>query len=579
MEEGWPALFASKVLPQLLSVEDSFADLYDPEVGRPNWGVARMLGVLVLQELHGLHDQAAVDALSYDVRWHRALDIGMEGAYLSRRSLVAFRSKLVQTDPRAERMRKVFETLLASSLSDLGIVVRSVRLDSTHTCSNIMTRGRLDLFMSALGGSVRVVKRVAPAMYARVPADIVEACVAHHDGSFGGVSVNEARNRLPKVALWMVQVRDLFAAAPELTATEEFQLLARVISEHIRVGSSGGVVCVGEEGGSGDGSSGAGTPPEPAPEGPPSVPEGPASSASPPSEPTHEAAQAGAALREERDANAAAESPADAVTAAALPVVEVVKPAFPAATLQSVHDPDAGYGKKGVGYQLQIAETCDHDGVRLIVDYDVHSASVSDHGQAELSADRLERRNLKPERVYADTGYVSGPSLAAFRDRGIELHGPVNTATLSPDMVTRTSWRRDPETGLLAACPEGHPVTRHAERTVEGQRKPHAFVDGEKCRSCPIASRCQARPSKGMREYAIEDTVAMQLRDERYALQRTEEWRESYSIRSGVESTMSELKRKHGLRRLRVRRIPRVRIAVATKIIACNVKRMLARWR
>lgn len=82
-----------------------------------------------------------------------------------------------------------------------------------------------------------------------------------------------------------------------------------------------------------------------------------------------------------------------------------------------------------------------------------------------------------------------------------------------------------------------------------------------------------------MREYAIEDTVAMQLRDERYALQRTEEGRQSYRIRSGVDSTTFDRKRKHGLRRLRVGRIPRVRIAVATKIIACNVKRMLARWR
>ena len=36
-----------------------------------------------------------------------------------------------------------------------------------------------------------------------------------------------------------------------------------------------------------------------------------------------------------------------------------------------------------------------------------------------------------------------------------------------------------------------------------------------------------------------------------------------------------ELKRTHGLRRLRVRRLPRVRFAVATKIIACNVKRMV----
>lgn len=38
---------------------------------------------------------------------------------------------------------------------------------------------------------------------------------------------------------------------------------------------------------------------------------------------------------------------------------------------------------------------------------------------------------------------------------------------------------------------------------------------------------------------------------------------------------MSELKRGHAMGRLRVRRLPQVRLAVACKVIACNVKRWL----
>ena len=43
--------------------------------------------------------------------------------------------------------------------------------------------------------------------------------------------------------------------------------------------------------------------------------------------------------------------------------------------------------------------------------------------------------------------------------------------------------------------------------------------------------------------------------------------------RSGIEATMSELKRGHGMGKLRVRRASKVCFAVACKVIACNIKR------
>jgi Transposase DDE domain len=58
-----------------------------------------------------------------------------------------------------------------------------------------------------------------------------------------------------------------------------------------------------------------------------------------------------------------------------------------------------------------------------------------------------------------------------------------------------------------------------------------------------------------------------------YSKQQTTEWKEQYKIRSGVEATMSELKRKHGMGKLRVRRTAKVCFAVACKVIACNIKR------
>ena len=57
--------------------------------------------------------------------------------------------------------------------------------------------------------------------------------------------------------------------------------------------------------------------------------------------------------------------------------------------------------------------------------------------------------------------------------------------------------------------------------------------------------------------------------------QTTPEFRKRYANRAGIEATNSELKRGHGLGWLRVRRHPRVKLAVVLKVIACNVKRFL----
>ena len=40
-----------------------------------------------------------------------------------------------------------------------------------------------------------------------------------------------------------------------------------------------------------------------------------------------------------------------------------------------------------------------------------------------------------------------------------------------------------------------------------------------------------------------------------YALQQTTAWKDRYKIRSGIEATNSELKRAHGIGRLKVRRL------------------------
>ena len=111
----------------------------------------------------------------------------------------------------------------------------------------------------------------------------------------------------------------------------------------------------------------------------------------------------------------------------------------------------------------------------------------------------------------------------------------------------------------------------------------HAIFDGDTCRQCSLLNRCPVRaPNHRRKGCKLRDTVGdfrlaitpeMILRDKMYSIQQTTEWKNRYSIRSGIEATNSELKRSHGLARLRVRKAAKVCFAVACKVIACNIKR------
>lgn len=234
----------------------------------------------------------------------------------------------------------------------------------------------------------------------------------------------------------------------------------------------------------------------------------------------------------------------------------------------------------GPGYEAQIVETCNNEGTALIIDFEVHRSVFSDHGKAADALQRLEQRDLAPSTLYADSGYISAAAIEDATKVGLDLHGPVNEGPLKSQaqILGRDQWQVDPETGRLSHCPQGHPVLRHAQRTnPSGDVRLHAYIHGQNCRSCPVASTCLARPPNNGKKghYHIEDAPELQLRDRRITEQRSEPWKQKYRIRAGIEATNSELKRRHGLEQLRVRRLPRVRLAVTAKLAACNIKRWM----
>jgi hypothetical protein len=137
----------------------------------------------------------------------------------------------------------------------------------------------------------------------------------------------------------------------------------------------------------------------------------------------------------------------------------------------------------------------------------------------------------------------------------------------------------------VVQCPQGHKPVDHQRRSSNNKKGSalHAIFNGDVCRACSKLRQCPVRgPNNRQRgcdlrnsngQFRLEITAKLRLRDQMYADQQTDAWKKRYKIRSGIEATMSELKRSHGIGKLRVRRSSKVSFAVVCKVIACNIKR------
>jgi len=510
----------------LLESEEELSALYCSDNGRPNWSIARMLGICILQELRDMDDQSALDSLSFDARWQHALGLEPEEAYLSRRSLVDFRSRLVKVDPEMKMLRSVFNKIGDAAIDDLKISTREQRLDSTIITSNISTFGRLDLFKKTLVKFLNWLSKEQPERFKTLGKPMRNWYRKLDDkGWFGSVAKlkqPKKRELLSTLATWMYEIETRFSPDKAVNSEEPYLLVKRLLAEHCEIATIG-------------------------------------------DEDIH------SGNHDDGDDN-----DDDGDGAEKIKVRGKVR--NPSTSLQSPHDPDAGYsGHKGPGYFAHITETCNNETTEIITDFFVVPASI-DMNQDKTAIDNLIAANKQPEFLYEDAGYISGHGLLDAENRGTKLMAPIPLKNQSADAICRDQFQFDGD-GYCISCPEGHAPVRHGMRTSSSKPNQalHAFFDADKCDNCKINARCMIRPANNRlgKTCHIEIDPALVAKDRAKAAQ-DQEWWNRYKIRSGIEATISELKRVTGIGKLRVRRMPRVTLAVGFKVTACNVKRWIA---
>jgi transposase len=250
------------------------------------------------------------------------------------------------------------------------------------------------------------------------------------------------------------------------------------------------------------------------------------------------------------------------------------------------HDPGVRIGQKRGHYwwgdKVHVTETITEpptaDGtapadpagqVRFITDVTTSPAPSGD-GQA-LAAIRahLADRALMPEEQVVDSGYVSGKHLAESEADGIDLVGPP-LADTSKNGFKLALFTIDRE-AKQAVCPAGQVATNVRVRTErDGSASIQIRFPAEVCNACPLKPQCTTSTSG--RSLSVSEHYERLVA--RRAEAQTPAFRDKLKTRAGIEATLSELVRRHGLRRHRYRGDAKRHFEHLLKAAACNLKRL-----
>jgi len=250
--------------------------------------------------------------------------------------------------------------------------------------------------------------------------------------------------------------------------------------------------------------------------------------------------------------------------------------------LTSPYETDAHYGNKSqvewIGYRVHLTETCDPDLPQLIVNVETTPASPPDHTATMQVHDSLAQNDVLPAEHLMDGGYVTAEYLATCQSQyEVDIIGPVHP---------NTNWQSREKTGYdssqfyidweqgTVTCPEGK-VSYKWHQNVDNYGQPvmRAHFSKRDCTPCPKRHLCTKAKVMGR-------IITMRLPEQHKALlrakarQETEEYKEIYRKRAGVEGTISQGVRRLDLRHCRYRGSDKSYLQHAITAAAMNILRL-----
>lgn len=229
IEASWAKVFREHILATL-PVEKVFSK-YDPVFGAPTKELYSMLGLMVLQQMHDLTDEEAVDQFAYNLQWHYALNITSTAdadAYVSPKTLWTMRDTLTERGI----YTAIFEEVTTTLAEVFKVDVTKQRFDSVHIFANMRHLGRIGLFVKTIKKFLVNLKRHNKDLYEALDKALSDRYMTKHGESvFSMVKPSESMKTLANLADDLFTLVERFRGNELVVIMTSYQLLVRLLQE------------------------------------------------------------------------------------------------------------------------------------------------------------------------------------------------------------------------------------------------------------------------------------------------------------------------------------------------------------
>jgi transposase len=260
---------------------------------------------------------------------------------------------------------------------------------------------------------------------------------------------------------------------------------------------------------------------------------------------------------------------------------------MPAAAEQisSPYDREARYSKKReiswVGYKVHLTETCDPEAPNVITNVETTLATTPDDNMVAVVHQSLERSTLLPSEHLVDKGYTDSRVLVDSRQRyDVTIVGPVaddpSWQARSGDGFTKAQFQVDWDRQVVT-CPAGKQSISWLPNTwPENGMMFEARFARKDCTPCELRTRC-TRAKNEPRLIGLQAREYFEALQAARRYQTTEEFRQNYAARAGIEGTHAQAVSRCGLRQCRYIGLAKTHLQHVITAVAVNLVR-IADW-
>ncbi len=229
--DGWPGIFRHVIL-ELMPV-DAISEHFDPVMGRPTKELYSIAGLLLLQEFMDWTKDEALDAYSFNMNVHYALNLEPVTHDISKRTL----ERYIRLSEENGVAKAAMDAITVKLVEVLGIRIDQQRLDSTHIFSDMASFGRTRLMGVAIKRFLTQVKRHNKQDYRALDEQLRRRYAPGINQLFADTKKDSESRRLLRrqVAEDMYYLIQRFADMDEYSRKDTYKALDRVFYEQCEV--------------------------------------------------------------------------------------------------------------------------------------------------------------------------------------------------------------------------------------------------------------------------------------------------------------------------------------------------------